>query len=270
MEIDHDVAYVYDGTLEGLLSAVFLAYARKQNPVDVADEAVFAPRLGQEVVHVETNMSHAQRVRAGIVRTCGRTVFDAVTLVCASDDVRKGAAVLSFIRYAMKRGRRALDDVAHPDATLFAALNRSVSNERHQWQQFLRFSKVEGGVYVARCNPKANVVPLLMDWFAMRFNTQPFLIYDEVHDIAGVSYQGQWRMVRTDALAVPPPVAEDAFVQEAWRTFYRTIAVEARYNPELRRTNMPKRMWKNIVEVQDRLPAEQESARTNHSLCGRS
>lgn len=253
MEIDYDVAYVYDGTLEGLLSAVFLAYARKQSPIDIVDESAFVPRLGQDTVHVETDMGHAQRVRSGIVRACGQVVFDAVVLVAASDDPAKGAATLRFIRYAMARGRRALDDLAHPDVVDFAAINRFVSNERHQWQQFMRFSKVEGGVYVARCNPKANVVPLLMDWFSMRFNTQPFLIYDEVHNVAGVSYQGQWRLVRTDGLTVPPPVAEDALIQQAWCTFYDTVAVEARYNPELRRTHMPKRMWKNIVEVQDKI-----------------
>ena len=248
---DFGVAYVYDGSLEGLLCAVLLAYERREVPDDIAPVDSFAPRLGQRVVEVETDMARAARVRDGLMRECGRDAFDAVCAVSLSDEVDKGSAALAFIRYAMKRGPRALYDHAHPSVERFDRIRRSVMNERHLWQQFMRFSRVEGGVYVARCNPKANVVPLLMDWFAARFNTQAFLVYDEVHRIAGVSSGGEWSLVKSDELHVPTAEPDDAFYERAWKSFYDTVAIEARYNPELRRSFMPKRMWKNVVEMRD-------------------
>lgn len=259
-------AYLYDGSLEGLFSAVFLAYERKEAPADVVEAHAYRPRLGQEAVEVETYMDRAMRVRDGIVRACGEKSYEAIKAVFLSDDCAKGAVILRFVRYAMRRGERALFEVAHPSVADFVRINRAVYNERHRWQQFMRFSKVEGGVYVARCNPNASVVPLLMDWFAGRFNTQPFLIFDEVHGVAGVSNGGDWRLVRTESLDVPGQTAEDAYFEKAWKTFYDTIAVEARYNPELRRQFMPKRFWRNIVEVADVLPSPSSSGKPCSSL----
>lgn len=255
MQPDFSLAYTYDGSLEGLLSSIFLAYERKEQPADIVASDQFCQRLGQHVVEVPTNAKHALRVSQGIIKRCGQQAFEAVKGVSLSDDPAKGAACLLFVRYAMQRGPQALHDVTHASVQEFARLNRAVYNERHRWMQFMRFSQVEGGVYVARCNPNASVVPLLMDWFSQRFNTQPFIIYDEVHGLAGVSFEGQWNLVKTDSFDMPPATEADAQYQQAWKTFYDTVAVEARYNPELRRQFMPRRFWKNIVEVKDGAPA---------------
>ena len=50
-------------------------------------------------------------------------------------------------------------------------------------------------------------------------------------------------------------------MQQAWKRFYDTVAVEARYTPELRRPLMPKRFWKNITEMQEDLPGKEISPR---------
>ena len=283
-----NVAYTYDGTLEGLLSAVFEAYVRREDPQDVTAQAAIQPRLGQTVHFVETDMERAVRVQRGIKRVCGHAAYDAVMRASLSDDPSAGTVVYRFVRYAMaakrphdctgcrRRGScsgpmassrptdslgcsgkargSVLNDLAHPAVEPLHRLVRSVGNERHHMVQFLRFEHLENGVWLARCNPKASVVPLLMDWFAGRFNTQPFIIYDEVHHLAGV-YEGRdWYLVRTDELDVPDRAAEENLMQAAWKRFYRTVAVEARYNPELRRQFMPKRLWKNILEMHEDLP----------------
>ena len=41
------VAYVYDGTPEGLLTAVFQAYANHEDPEDIARESHFNRVLGK-------------------------------------------------------------------------------------------------------------------------------------------------------------------------------------------------------------------------------
>lgn len=248
---DLELAYVHDGSLEGLLTAVFLAFERKEYPSDVSASCRFMPRLGQRIVEVETNMERAWRVRAGIIRVCGMETYQCVVAASLSDEPDAGSSILSFVRYAMKRGPRARFDKAAPDVERFAEIVRSVRNERHYWVQFMRFSKTRDGVYVAVCNPKASVVPLLMGWFSARFNTQPFIVFDEVHHVAGVSHNGEWQLVRSPDFVVPSAAVDDAFYEQAWKTFYDSVAIDARYNPELRRSFMPKRLWKNIVELSD-------------------
>ena len=80
-----EVAYCHDGSLEGLLSAVFEAYARREDPQDVARADVLQPRLGQTVRVIETNEEHAVRVRRGIRRACGDAAYDAVKHASLSD-----------------------------------------------------------------------------------------------------------------------------------------------------------------------------------------
>ena len=283
-----NVAYCHDGTLEGLLSAVFEAYARREDPQDVASAHVLQPRLGQTVRAIETNVEHAVRVQKGIRRACGQASFETVMHASLSDDPNAGTVVYRFIRYAMaqnrphscarcpkrrgcagpsactargRRGDSVLNDLAHPAVGPLLKLDRSVMNERHRMLQFLRFEHLENGVWFARCNPSAAVVPLIMDWFTGRFNTQPFIIFDEAHGMAGV-YEGRdWYLVESKTVDLPERAAEERLMQQAWKRFYDTVAVEARYNPELRRQFMPKRFWKNLTEMQEDLPGTEISPR---------
>ena len=193
----------------------------------------------------------------------GRQAWEAVLHASLSDDSSAGMAVWRFIRYVMARpaaqNRKLVQDLAHPIAGPIAKLSRSVMNERHLMQQFIRFEHFENDVWFARCNPKANVVPLLMDWFAGRFNTQRFVLYDEVHNVAGI-YDGEgWYLAQTGDVHLPLHAQDEATMQAAWKGFYDAVAIPARYHPELRRHFMPKRFWRNILEVRDELPETEEA-----------
>lgn len=280
-----NVAYLYDGSVEGLFTAVFMTYVNKENPIDICELSSYQPRLGQVTRTIETDFALALRVQKGICRRAGYAAFDIVKTAALADGAETGQAVYHFIRYCMdarnaadfarnKKGEalvrqklttagcgpsRLKDSVApslfHPAIEPVLRLERFVQNERHHILEFLRFEEVKGGLWCARCNPKASIVPLVMDWFAERFNIQPFVIYDENHHIAGVYEGSDWHLVKTDSFTPPPQTENERVMQDAWKRFYNTLAIEARYNPELRRQFMPKRFWKNITEVKDMAPA---------------
>ena len=254
-----NVAYVHDGTTEGLLSAIFQAYALHEQPEDFSSGAGLQPRLGQSVRYIETDAALASRVKAGIVRKAGRDAWDAVLHASLSDDPSAGVAVYRFVRHVMARPAAAnaglIRNMAHPIAGPVARLDRSVMNERHLMMQFLRFEHFENGIWFAKCNPKANVVPLLMGWFAGRFNTECFVIYDEVHQVAGIYDGANWYIAQTDEVHLPQHSDEEAAMQAAWKGFYDAMTISARYHPELRRQFIPKRLWRNIVELHDEAAA---------------
>lgn len=255
-----DVAYLYDGTLEGLLSAVFLAYERHEHPTDVVCEDAYEPRLGQSGIAVHTDFERAERVRRGIVRAVGRNAFTAIMRASTCDDYDTGTVVYRFVRYAMARPEElrdapVLDEIAAPEVSELRRLAKHASNEAERMRQFVRFSHLENGIWFSCVNPNANVVPLVMGYFAARLNDQAFIIYDQAHHVAGV-YDGQsWQLVSGDAVNVPPATAHDRQMQEAWQAFYDTLSVDARYNPELRRHFMPIRLWRNLPEMHPRTKA---------------
>lgn len=284
-ELYDSIAYLYDGTLEGLFTAVFCAFERHEEPADVCRADAYQPRLSQLAVTIETSLPKADRVRKGIIRAAGRRGYRRVRRAALSDSPDAGTAVYRFIAFAMaenakrpchrcpRRGTcrsafaspkqtscprvvgHLIDDVASPAVKPVHKLSVAVNRECEHMRQFIRFRELEGGLFYARCNPKANVVPLIMDHFAERFNVQPFIIYDENHHIAGISEGGDWQLVDTrdwpgHELRLPPETSGEAVMADAWRRFYRALSVDCRYNPELRRRFMPKRLWKNITEVQ--------------------
>lgn len=267
-------ALAYDGTLEGLMTSIFVAYASHCDICDIQLGKCMQPRLGQQVVAVPTDMDAALRVQRGIVRTCGNAVWRTVMTAAASDDPNTGTIIYRFVRYCLDGKRTAacsrcarkttctascgrtradgvLQEWANPKVEPVLRLERQVSNEIDKMRQFVRFQHVQNDLWFAQCNPSASVVPFVMDWFGRRFNTQRFAIYDEAHGIVGISEGGHWQLASTDEIAPPPHMSDEALMQDAWKRFYKALSIDARHNPELRRHFMPMRLWKNITEMQE-------------------
>ncbi len=251
------LAYLYDGTLEGLFSAIFAAYERHEDPEDVVPESAFQPRFGQEAFVVATDFGRAVRVRRGIERAAGAASFRCIQRAVLCESAGVGTAVYRFVRYIMarpheRRGAPVLDELGNPTVAAVVQFEKHAMNEAEYLRQFVRFSHLSNGVWYARCAPNAAVVPLVMGHFSARLNDQAFIIYDERHHMAGVYDGVRWSLVSGDALNVPPEARDEAFMQEAWKRFYDTLSIDARYNPELRRHFMPMRLRENLTEMHPR------------------
>lgn len=259
-ELFDSLAYIYDGSFEGLLTCIFETYARHQDPEDIVRDDLLQLRLGQTALAVETDAGKARRVLAGIERQAGYKPRKYLMRASACDDPAMGIHCLRFVRYVMEgtAGKALMDDITHPAMAPMVAYSRSVGQECEHMRQFIRFEHREGGVWFARCNPKADVVPFIMDHFVERFSIQPFVIYDEVHGTAGIYDGTRWTLADAHSLgtepSVPPAAPDEPLMQAAWRCFYRSVSIPSRYNPELRRHFMPKRFWRNLTEMQEELP----------------
>ena len=132
-----------------------------------------------------------------------------------------------------------LNDLAHPAVEPLMRLVRAVGNERHRMLQFLRFEHLENGVWFARCNPSAAVVPPAHG-LVQRPLQHPAVHHFRREPRHGRVYEGRdWYLVRTDEVNLPDKASDEKLMQAAWKRFYDTVAIEARYNPELRRQFMP-------------------------------
>lgn len=265
-EVFDEVAYCYDGSLEGLLSAIFIAYRNHEDPTDVVSADVLQPRLSQRIATIETDMQLADRVRRGLIRKAGRQAYAAVRKASVSSQPHAGTAAYRFVRYAMDEHAgpgRPFNNIAHPNVEPLFKIARSVDQECEHMRQFARFEHLSDDdidFWFARINPKDAVVPLVMNHFVERFNIQPFVLYDEVHKMGGVYEGKRWYLVHADidhdpAFTMPDRAHDETKMQQAWKRFYRTVAVDARYNPELRQHFMAKRFWHNLTEMQEDLPS---------------
>lgn len=296
IEAFDEIAYIYDGSPEGMLCAIFEAYARRESPSDVWPIQQAAPRLLQQTIFIEANASIAARVKQGIIKQCGYASYRAVLKAALSSDPNAATAAYRFVRYGIDEHpsrTSPLSNISHPAVEPLVKICRSVDNECERVRQFARFEHLDANVHskketndrsfthsaskqlepttnnqigsiasnhadfwLARISPKHSVVPLVMDHFVERFSMQAFMLYDETHGICG-NYSGEgWHLVKIDDPnlfdALLPDQAEDErAMQDAWRTFYKAVSIEQRHNPELRLHFMPKRLWRNITEMQE-------------------
>ncbi len=248
--VDPDLAYVFDGSLEGLLSAIFATYSNHENPSCVLPAPGAQTGLFQQVREVVTDEEHARRVRDGIVAQLGAETFRDVVRVFLADDPDRCTVAYRFLRYGLREGPVVRDELSHEDVALFARISCRVANEREHYFQFLRFEEMPGDVYVAQIHPKSCVVPLLMGHFSMRMGPTPFFIYDASHQLAGHWDGAQSVLCAIDgSLPVQRAKGEVAY-QAMWRTFHHAIENQQRHNPRLMRQLMPKRYWADLTEMQ--------------------
>jgi probable DNA metabolism protein len=245
---DAQPVYLYDGTLEGMLTAVFEAFRRREEPLNVAREQNLQHSMLCSYIPILTDVVLAVRVRNGVSSALGERVYDNVKRVFLSDDENKGGVIVRYLLYVMRKGRRGCAHLAHPAVSAFEDVLGQVSKEAHYMLQFVRFAQLENGVYFSRIEPKASVVPLIMGHFAARFNIQPFMIHDSRHGLSGVFDTERWWLVDARNIQTPAQTREEADFQSLWRTFYDTVAIEERRNPACQRNFMPKRFWGTMCE----------------------
>lgn len=268
--------YTHDGTLEGIFSAIYRAMRARDSNADILQASSVQARLDQQVVDVKTELQDALKVRRTIEHALGTDAYLHIRAAAASDDEDRGTVIYRFIVHALAQSSYglcttcskkrictracavaprcpSLNDLSSDTTLGLLRLSRAVMNERHRMIQFIRFEHCAGDVWFARCNPTASVVPLLMEFFAERFNDQRFVIYDENHALSGAYDGSRWHLVRGDAVTPPERSADEAEMRRAWRLFYRCLSVDVRYHPELRRGFMPMRLWRNLPELEEDL-----------------
>ncbi len=247
--VKSDLLVLYDGSFEGFLTAVFKAYSMHVHPAGFSGDACAQASFCQELVQVETDMAQAERVRIGICNKAGYASFRHIEKAFYLHEHECEISLFAYIVCCMSGGRKAVSDPSDPIVASVERQSKRMDNEMECVRQFLRFELMDNGVYAAVINPCGDVLPLVTGYFASRYNTQPFVIYDEAHHLAALYDMKRVRFVKTSDFALPAKSDEEGHFQLLWKTFYDSLSNEQRFNPGLRTAQMPKRFWKNMTEM---------------------
>lgn len=245
------IAYLYDGTFEGLMTAVFEAFAHRPMPAAIEEIHGYQPQFGQRSVEIAAEAVKAGRVVEGIRRIMGPEDYEQIWLAFLSEQRERGNWIYAYIRLGMEKGRRIHSMLTDERVAVVRKWSGLVSLESHHLLQFVRFSKREGGVYYSRIQPEYDVTALLMPHFAQRFHIQPFIIHDKTRNRFGVFDTREWYLTDAAEITLPAGAREEQDYQQLWKTFYHTVAIKERTNPRCQMQFMPKKYWKEITEMRD-------------------
>ena len=244
----------YDGTFEGLLTAVAHALDAGVVPTDIRPPGAGAPDLFDQPVAVTTNPDRAAALSARL-ECLDPHIVHQVLHAFLSEEPDLGRPLFSYISLSLERGECVDGFLTNADVRRVVMTARRVGGESHRLKGLLRFRELRTGTLWAPVEPDANVVLLLALHFRRRLSAQSWGIHDMKRHVA-VAWDGkdlEWlegeglrrriAELRPDELSR----AEQGY-QDLWRTFFRSIAIPERINPELQRRNMPRRYWKHLVE----------------------
>ena len=260
------MVYTFDGTMDGLLTAVFDAFERHEQPDALLTTGDALPLFCDQMYEVVTDEARAQRVWAGLEKRLSREALRMIAVGWLSEMQELNNPLFQYICKVFLQPAEAPSierNFADPDVLEVTNIARKVLHEQLRMKQFIRFQKAKDGTYLAVVSPDHNVLPLIIDHFADRFRDQPWMIYDARRHY-GYYYEGTGIPVRVtfeDESAVPFSLADgrlneevmssdDRLFQDLWRTYFKAICIRERINPRKQLSDMPRRYWKYMTEKQ--------------------
>lgn len=246
----------YDGSFEGLLTAVFDVYEYKfKNPL-IYRVGESSGSLFGTTHTVHSCKEKSERVWNKLDMKLSKNSLKQVykTFLSELKDIEN--TLLRYIQYVIASKYNIENDYAHPDVLMVQQTSRKVDREKHRMEAFVRFQCTKDQLYYSIIQPDFNVMPLISDHFEKRYADQRWLIYDSLRktglyynlqNVQEVSMKFGVDINNSEALKEIFDEKEELY-QTLWQQYFKSVNIQARKNLKLHIQHMPKRYWKNLVE----------------------
>lgn len=248
---------LYDGTFEGLMTAVFEVYEYRFEPAKIiATENYKSESIFTDHHEVVTNQEKADRVLKMVENNLGKKGASQLLRVYLSENENAERLILSAVSKSIKHPKEnILNNFADVDIMDIAKINKSISREVHRMHAFVRFEKLQDEVYFSKIEPDFNVLPLIVGHFKNRYRDQKWMIYDLkrhygiFYDLNDVQFfepalEQTQQLKRTENILHE----EEIPYQKLWQRYFFKTNIPERKNMKLHVQSLPKRYWKYLTE----------------------
>jgi probable DNA metabolism protein len=251
------VIYYYDKSFDGLLTAVFESFERRQVPDDLTGYTISPRELWSEAVTITSDSVKADRVWHALVKSISETAANRLFRIHYSGIEGVDLPMVRLIRKIFEKGPGILENYADPDVLAIKKADRRVSREAERVAQFTRFQKTADNIYFAAYEPDYDVIPMVLGHFRDRFADQHWMVYDMARK-KGYYYNGcevQWVSLESDKIDASTGDVDETILSEdellfqrLWKQYFRSICIDQRLNLKLHRQKVPKKYWKYLTE----------------------
>ncbi|UHG94457.1 TIGR03915 family putative DNA repair protein [Spirosoma oryzicola] len=248
---------VYDGTYEGWLTAIFAIYDHKLTDVAFSRSEASTGSLFSRTHSVTTDEVKAERVLTGLRKRLSEEGMTRLYKTFLSDLDRPDDMMWSFVSHVFASAQNVEEDYAHPAVWAVKQAAKRVQREAHRMEAFVRFKLTSDQLYYALIEPDCDVLGLICPHFESRYADQHWLIYDAKRRY-GIYYDLEKATTvtlgvqdgRTNRTGLVAEISDEgeAFYQELWRRYFKSVTIDARKNKRLQLQHMPKRYWRYLTE----------------------
>ena len=240
--------YVTDGSFEGILTAIFEAYEKKEDPESIVSQGFYQISLDSAAREISTDEEKSRRVYNAVIRKMSQQAIETMYKAWLSEYREIGTALYKYIKIGLKLGPQILSYLQNPDVSLVSGLADKVTFEAHRFLGILRFKKLTNGLYYAKIEPDNNITMLIAEHFEKRFSDQPWIIHDAKRNIFALYDTNQVIFINED-IRIDTDNDKDIIFEELWKNYFRAISIEDRRNPRLQKRYLPRRYWRNLTEM---------------------
>jgi len=246
---------LYDGTFEGLLSAVFDIYALRLGMVNLQKEGEANAAIFEQTQQVITDQTRADRVLKGLKEKLSSNGVQRVYIAHLAGITKEENNIVGFIRHVFDSSQNIEGDYANRYVSRISEVVKMMRREKHRMEAFIRFQKLRDDIYYAAVEPDFNVLPMLIKHFKSRYADQKWLIYDikrkygiyyDLHDVEYISME--FSSVKSADKIVAVFDEEEETYQHLWKNYFKSVNIASRKNTKLHIRHIPKRYWKHLTE----------------------
>lgn len=245
---------LYDGTFEGLLTAVFDIYDRRLGHVKLEKEEWRNTALFEEVMTIVTDDYRAMRVLRGLQQRLSAMGLQRLYTAHLGGIDGEDNMILGYIRYVFDSAQNIEEDYGNKYVMRVSELVSKMRREKHRMEAFIRFKLLKDSTYYAAIEPDFNVLPLLIKHFKSRYADQKWIIYDMMR-CYGLYYDlHDTQFISLDFATANPDhtlhayTDEEGLYQDLWKNYFKSANIPARKNTKLHLRHVPKRYWKHLTE----------------------
>lgn len=245
--------YLYDGTFNGLLTIVFDCYLSKVIPSDVLPKENYLPNLLEKPYFISTDEKKANRIWHGIYTNISYTALYDCYYAFLSCHKGKELAILKYLLHGFYVGFRICNMLAIDYVLEVTKLRKTVFGEAHRLKGLVRLSELENNLWYAPIHPDNNVIEQVGHFLMARFPTQNLILHDKNRNLAflySIQNRNDYEILKVPIIfKIPKFSEEEKQFQKLWKTFFNTISIKERTNPRLQMQFMPKKYWKDLIEL---------------------
>ncbi|SDS09299.1 TIGR03915 family putative DNA repair protein [Gramella sp. MAR_2010_147] len=246
----------YDGSYNGFLTCVFIAYKQKINVVEIIPEGEDQKQLFSETENVITEDLKAKRVLKGLRTKVSSNGLRRLNWAFLSELEGIEIKLFKMIQYIFSENIKVDSDYSNPVVLYIENVAKQVGREKHRMEAFVRFRLTKDDIYFAVIEPDFNVLPIITPHFKNRYADQKWLIYD-IKRKFGVYYN----LSKTECVSLELPEdmgisggnpeyfeTGEIYFQKLWKEYFEAANIKSRVNMRLHVQHVPKRYWKYLSE----------------------
>ncbi|RYY71063.1 MAG: DNA metabolism protein [Chitinophagaceae bacterium] len=246
----------YDGSFEGLLTAVFEIYEYKIAEPNIVHKEQLNISLFGKVHQVESNIEKSKRVYQKLKDKLTPNGLSQLYKTYLSEEKEIENVIYRYIAYTLSHKASIENNFSHPDVLYVQQTSRKVHREKHRMEAFVRFQLSKDGLYYCLIQPDFNVLPLICNHFKNRYADQRWLIYDsrrkyglyyDLETVEEINMHFSEDLNNKSAMLNIIDEKEELY-QTLWRQYFSSVNIAARRNMKLHIQHMPKRYWRWLTE----------------------